>query len=608
MLRHPGIALRQMVLGWLAAVCFAVALSQVPGAQAATSSPAPEEPVVKGPTGERIDRYFQWAEAFGFSGSVLVADPGGIVLYQGYGLANREQGIPNGPDHYYSFGSIAKQFTGAVVAKLHAEGKLDVHDSITKYLDDVPDDKRSITIHHLLTHTAGIPDYHALTDFQPMTREVAERNILKKELDFEPGSEFRYSNSGYTLAAAIAERVSGKPYVELIRTELFLPAGMPTTGFMGEAELWPDRKTPQIYRNDRDNKSPRTLHGPTWALLGNGGSVSNVYEMYRWDQALLGDDVVSAEAKKLMFTPFLNDYGYGWDIMPTARGTTVIKHDGGSTLGLSANFCRYVDEGMTTIVASNATVLGDLAIGHVTDRLAKLPFETTEPLAEPPEWADDDAARLRQLAGSYPCDDGGEFRVSRSGNLLLVRAFGATAVESLLSPAERSAVDQHLHDSRCRSIMRCLAEQRFDELAPLVVNETEKPGFAGIVRRIWERWTKEDGEYQSFKVLGTAPVWWNADPETATWIEIKFADKTRLARFHWSGERLFAIGGSAIAAPIICAMRRQDDGHFAIFDFHQGMVASADFTGGETEATATLTVRGPGGTVEATRSTAPSGD
>jgi CubicO group peptidase (beta-lactamase class C family) len=285
--------------------------------------------VVKGDMAQKVDTYLSRIAPFGFSGALLISRDGKIVLNKGYGLALRSQGIPNTAETVFSTGSLTKQFTAAGIMKLEMTGKLNTRDPISKYFEDVPEDKQGITLHHLLTHTAGVVDAVG-PDFVEALRDTTVKKILERPLQFPPGQRFSYSNAGYSLLAAVIEKVSGKTYEAFQREQLFLPAGMKNTGY--RLPDWKGRVIAHWYVGDRDNGTPLEKPYPYWNLLGNGGILSTTGDMYRWHLALLGDKVLSESVKKKMFTPVENDYGYGWDILERDIRWAAARSSGGTSM------------------------------------------------------------------------------------------------------------------------------------------------------------------------------------------------------------------------------------------------------------------------------------
>ena len=233
----------------------------------------------------------------GFVGQVLVVVNGEVVLHEEYGLADAESGVPIDTSTVFAIGSVTKAFTRAAILKLAEEERLSLSDPISQYFQDVPADKRDITVDQLVTMRAGFGEYHDDTgDHQAMTREEALQRILAQRLRFEPGAEEAYSNSGYTLLAAIIENVSGQPYAEYVRSELMEPAGMTSSGFHGE-DLWDDTQVARG-RGGRmyGDNAPHHWPFPTWVLTGAGGIVANAEDLLAWIRAVRGGDVLGPQA------------------------------------------------------------------------------------------------------------------------------------------------------------------------------------------------------------------------------------------------------------------------------------------------------------------------
>lgn len=328
----------------------------------------PAENVVSGELGSKLDGQMQTLSGKGFSGVLLIAKDGKIILDKGYGLADHDNKIAYNPDTIFDIGSITKQFTGAAILKLEMQGKLLTSDKISKYFKDTPADKTDITIHQLLTHSAGFIDVLG-DDYEKLTREEMIKGAMASKLIFAPGERYEYSNLGYSLLGAIVEMVSGKSYEKYLHDNLFKPAAMMQTGYL--IPKWkrenlavgyePNGKrwgTPLDHLWDKD--------GPYWNLRANGGILSTVNDLYKWHLALAGERVLSKAAKEKYFTPYVPEqpekisyYGYGWVIQKTRRGTNIIWHNGGNGF-FFADFRRYIDDKTTVIVATNSR-MDDLA-------------------------------------------------------------------------------------------------------------------------------------------------------------------------------------------------------------------------------------------------------
>jgi CubicO group peptidase (beta-lactamase class C family) len=361
----------------------------------------------------KIDDFLTGLTKNGFSGVVFVAKDGAILLSKGYGVADRERSVPITNQTVFTVGSITKQFTGAAILKLQMLGKLDVHDPIIKYFKDVPEDKKEITLHHLLTHTAGFPGAIG-DDYEEITRDQFIKLAMSTKLQRTSGLLYEYSNVGYSLLGAIIEIITGKSYEAFLNEYLFQPAGMTKTGYR-----IPRRNPADLahgYRGEKDwgtsLDKPWAEDGPYWHLRANGGILSTVEDMYQWHLALQGEKILSEDAKKLYYTPHVREgedadsfYGYGWTIFTTPRNTRLIAHNGGNGI-FAADFLRYLDENVVIIGMSNTS--GKPA-WKATNQVARIMFgyDYSDPFAEQALQAemdnsfspDDDLAQLAQKWG-----------------------------------------------------------------------------------------------------------------------------------------------------------------------------------------------------------------
>lgn len=313
-------------------------------------------------TAKKIDDLVKTYHDYGqFNGAVLVGEKGKVVYAKGFGMANMEWAIPVQSDTKFRIGSVTKQFTAAVILQLIAEGKIKLEGKITDYLPDYrADTGGKVTVHQLLNHTSGIPSYTGNPDFFPNVSRnpYAVADFVKKyasgDFEFEPGTKFKYNNSGYFLLGAIIEKVTGKTYETVLKERIFEPLGMTNTGYDHHATLLPKRaagyeKTPDGYVNAAylDMSLPYAA----------GSLYSTVEDLYKWDQALYADKILPAASKQLMFTPGLAKYGYGFfiDEQPIGKAgekTKLIQHSGGIN-GFNSLLTRLVDKQQTVIILDN---------------------------------------------------------------------------------------------------------------------------------------------------------------------------------------------------------------------------------------------------------------
>ena len=309
-----------------------------------------------------VSRAFQDALDDGFSGVALVRSRGETVLHEAAGCANRELATPNTVDTVFDIGSITKQYTAALVMALQEAGRLGVGDRLTDHFGDVPDDKADITIHQLLTHTAGLGDGFGADDV-PIGLDVYLALTWATPLRFEPGTMHRYSNAGYSIAAAIAEAVSGQSYEAALRSYVLGPAGLDATGYL--LPDWSERTLAIGYGEwgRREDRRFWEEDGPYWNLRGNGGLLSTAEDLLKWHDALSAKSVLRADSIDAMQGRQVDEtsgrgnagvrfYGYGWVTEDMPPVGVVHWHDGGNG-SFHAFVGRAADEDTVVITLAN---------------------------------------------------------------------------------------------------------------------------------------------------------------------------------------------------------------------------------------------------------------
>ncbi len=307
-------------------------------------------PVVPGALGRKVEEAVRRAGGPDFWGSVLVARDGEVLLAKGYGFADYE-GTPNTPSTLFELASASKGFTAAAILDLVQHEKLALDDTLDRFFPGVPKDKRRITVHQLLTHTAGIGGDVGVGYASPIRRRAYVRRVLSRPLSSEPGTRFEYANAGYALLAAIVEEVTKRTFETVLEKRLFRPAGMKDTGFLGDRDLIASKRA-SVRRTTEPGAFTAADWHWGWGYRGMGGVVTTVLDLERWDRALRGDAVLSAEAKRILFAPRLANYACGWLVEGTPRGTRKAHHSG-SVAGYGTNLVRYLDEDAFIAVLSN---------------------------------------------------------------------------------------------------------------------------------------------------------------------------------------------------------------------------------------------------------------
>jgi len=310
------------------------------------------QPALAQPIPEAVRRYLDAQGAAGFSGAVLVAHRG-RVLERAYGLADREWSIPNSAHTRFRIGSLTKQFTAAAMLLLAQDGRLSLDDPLCTYLDHCPDAWRPIRIAQLLNHSSGIPDFVRLPGMrdrftQPARLADTIALLEGQPLDFPPGSDARYGNSGFLISASIIERLSGMSYADFLESRIYRPLGMSASGYASDGPIIAERARGYVRRGGRIENAP---YIDMSVPIGAGSQYSTVEDLYRWDRALRTDRLLSEAARARMFAPGRGGFGLGWEVADE-QGRRVIEHNGDIN-GFGAFIARYPDDDAVIIILTN---------------------------------------------------------------------------------------------------------------------------------------------------------------------------------------------------------------------------------------------------------------
>lgn len=309
------------------------------------------DPTVSPDRGPALEDVLRRATRGAFWGAVLVVDHDRTLLSKGYGDAGGHRGGIL-PDSLFDLGSVSKQFTAAALLLLAEDGKLALDDSISKSLGNVPDDKRYVTIRHLLHHTSGIT-----TDLNPskgdlVGRDAMVRAVLRAPMVSRPGEKFRYNNANFFLLAAIVDKTSGQSFEEFSKSRLFAPANMTATRFVSESPSTDPRETNRTSTALRARASTASQYSWSWWFKGATGVVSNLEDLRAWDAALRGPALLNVASRREMFTPGPGDYGTGWFIEHAGTLHARALH-GGSTPGYRTFIIRLLDSPTFVAVLTN---------------------------------------------------------------------------------------------------------------------------------------------------------------------------------------------------------------------------------------------------------------
>ena len=393
----------------LSAIAFAVVLFAavlVPGVSPATAQ-----------TANRFDDYIHaYVHNGDFSGSVLITRAGHVLFRKSYGMANYELSVPNTDKTRFHIASVSKTFTAAAIVLLAKQGKLKFSDPLSKFIPGFLNGEK-ITIEQMLTHSSGLPDYYSLPEYavkknQPVTLPDLIAWVKTKPLDFLPGTESRYSNTGYAFLAYIIEQVSGESYEQFIADELFQPAGMKNSGIFRDDVLIPERASG--YQPWTGN--PGMRNAPAYdktILIGAGSLYSTTDDLSAWTRAL-------REGK--FFDLSKLSYPFGWGRREsTIHGTkhAFLEQDGRDP-GFVSHVSMYLDDDLAVILLGN---LEDAAVNTMADDLGRIALgDAVSP--PPPRASHGSSQNDSDFAGTYQVRPDFLLDVKAQGSNLFLRGTG----------------------------------------------------------------------------------------------------------------------------------------------------------------------------------------
>jgi CubicO group peptidase (beta-lactamase class C family) len=348
---------------------------------------------------ERVDEYLSpYIDTGNFSGSVLIAQRGKVLLSKGYGFADRAQDETNGPGTAYYLASTSRIFTSAAIMLLEQQGKLTVTDRLSKFLPGWPRGDE-ITIHHLLTLSSGIPNINTLSGYagwsqSPQTPASLCEKFRDLPLEFAPGAKSVHCNSNYNVLALLIEKISGRTYGMFLEQEFLAPLGMTRTAHDSDSErVVPYRAIGYEPVGHARLKPHYTLH---WSVkTGNGSIYSTTEDLYRFDRMLVENSLLDESSTRELFTEHFAGNGYGWFVVERDGAKEIVI--GGRSPGFGSSWRRSTNEDVTVIVLGNiyngvpSTITRDL-----TDLVIDGEVKSPPLLVNPPA-----STKLRDIEGSY---------------------------------------------------------------------------------------------------------------------------------------------------------------------------------------------------------------
>lgn len=503
-----------------------------------------------------LDDYFTRAAAYGFSGAVIVERRGEVILRQGYGQADRRTHVPVTPETAFNIASLDKQFISAAILRLEELGKLQTTDTLGRFFDYVPDDKKSITLAEVMSHTSGLQNTY-WDEHPKLSREQFVHFILtEQKLESAPGTGWSYSNSGYILLERVIELTSGQPYERFLHDALFAPAGMESSGF--ELPKW---KPGQVAHGDFWTAQASELPGdanyndplrrpPPFRVL-----LSTVDDLLKWRRALRAGKVLKPESLKKWTTPVLENYAYGWNVVKTQRGTRLVHHGGSdSNTGMLATYRDFVDEDTFVVILSNSMLPG-LVSDYIGADVEAILFGGTVTL---PPVATTNADSIAGTYGPYQI-------VAVDHGPLVLRTQDRTAMIDLRLPEGRGTQDEVAN----AVVKAALA----GDFAPLRAAAHTSPAREKLVAEQIEAWKAKYGAVTGVKTVGQRTFVFEGDAELHSYLRVDFERGSEVLRIIHLANGLLSLDRLNMPPWMESVLAPAGPGRWTTWDFKLGFGA-----------------------------------
>jgi CubicO group peptidase (beta-lactamase class C family) len=473
---------------------------------------------------------------------------------------------------------------------------LKTDDLISKYLGEFPADKAGITIHHLLTHTAGLKLDAGDVGINPATapdefiRKVKDATLLSA-----PGEKYSYSNLGYGLLAIIIEKISGQSWQNYLKKNILKPAGLSQTILYGDA--LPDSLARGYLGNSEEDlqlEAPFTLERPdsyVWRkyTIGSGGIYSTTGDLYKWWQTLHSNKILSEDARRKMFSIQAGTQGYGWNINSTQNEITRI-YRGGLRGSYQSMLGYYPKENALLIYALNKNVseISSLWAGVAWSNLEKMILG--KDYVVPPAIVSATPNNLGRYAGKYELPSGEGFEVWVENNSLRVGAIGQSAINFLAYPQQIPPPFQKDVGEAGKQVVDLLSKNDFSQLKSAgYLAEKDLP----VLQARWKTWMNTTGELKSFQVTGVSP---GSGNNPRAFVKLNGEKSSLVVRLLWNwGQRRLIAWGDNIPLPVITKLLPESETSFVNFDFDKSQTIRVRFNISSDGKASGLTVRSADG-------------
>lgn len=502
----------------------------------------PPTPIIE----NRIEDYLKLVEAFGFSGSVLVAEKGNIIHENAYGWALPEYQVKNNPAVVFNIGSVAKSFTAHAILYLIQEGKLSLSTSLAEIFDEVPADKSAVTVRQLLMHTSGYKRNVLSLDEEVNSFDLAREKILRQDLTFRPGEKYNYSNAGYQLLGLIVEAISGKPVDVFLKEQLFEPNGIEGIGFFHDL---PGDAVPADAMNEWSSTGFQAFAERNYANLASTGIAAGTRGIYEWFTYLQSD----RDVYRIMSAPTEDNLGLGF-FHSNDHSRLFSTGDHGDYHALLS----YDKESERLIIILSNVSLYNFGVHRnilakeidgILDGNAKSYFKTLP------------AKKIKPIEGSYKNDefDLSITAINHQPKLILANQ---NTINYFHKPDSAQLASISMKRSVLQEVADFIREEKFDQLQNWM-----GAFYAKVIKEDYEYYVEEYGKLKDISIVGTVPLPWNS-PNYQSLMIMTYGDKKIDFRIVWDNDNIYeTLTETEHPEGMVLFLATDQDGHWVTYDF-----------------------------------------
>jgi CubicO group peptidase (beta-lactamase class C family) len=489
----------------------------------------------------QLKEYLNFLDNAGFSGQILVAEKGKIVVDQAFGYSNKETLSHVSPTTAFNIASLTKQFTASAILWLEQNGKLKTSDTLGKLWDAIPVDKRDITIHQLLSHTAGFGRQAAQTNDIISKNELLKK-IFSTNLVNKPGSTFQYSNSGYEILAAIVEKISGVSFKEFIRQTFVVPNNLTHTYFNTD-DLYEINNEIALGYNEWKEVGNSFSSSTNWNNTGASNILSTTEDLYKWFTLIRTDKIINSTQRKKLFAPSTitdeeEEYGYGWYLTKTTTGKQLIYH-GGDISGYHSEFRYYPEDDKTIIILTNQELFGyGIFKYRIASNISKIisGTQTNIPTRTIKLKKDD----LYKYCGIYQVDSISYFKIWVNGSQLTIGAWGQEAIDLIIPKATRDLANLKTSSEKSLRLINSVLRDD-DEMAKQIISTNAFGFYYPALKENYKAYANAMGDTPSVSLAGSIPAYWSGNNISRTYLHLNFPSGNSIFYFGWTPKDIFDI-------------------------------------------------------------------